>query len=108
MSPRFASVSADGEPHLVPVTFAVLGDRIVFVVDDKAKTTTRLRRLDNIRAIVTTVDSGCHSRDACLYGCVTWMTSATPGSASMRDASTRPSLPTSPTAVRCAPGIGLA
>lgn len=47
---RFASVSADGEPHLVPVTFAVLGDRIVFVVDDKPKTTTRLRRLDNIRA----------------------------------------------------------
>lgn len=47
---RLASVSADGAPHLVPVTFAVLGDRVVFVVDDKPKTTTRLRRLDNIRA----------------------------------------------------------
>lgn len=47
---RLATVSADGVPHLVPVTFAVLGDRIVFVVDDKPKSTTRLRRLDNIAA----------------------------------------------------------
>lgn len=47
---RLATVSADGVPHLVPVTFAVLGERVVFVVDDKPKTTTRLRRLDNIAA----------------------------------------------------------
>ncbi|WP_029136948.1 TIGR03668 family PPOX class F420-dependent oxidoreductase [Nakamurella lactea] len=47
---RLATVSADGTPHLVPVTFAVVGDRIVFVVDDKPKTTTRLRRLANIAA----------------------------------------------------------
>ena len=47
---RLATVSAAGVPHLVPVTFAVLGERIVFVVDDKPKTTTRLRRLDNIAA----------------------------------------------------------
>lgn len=65
---RLATVSADGVPHLVPVTFAVLGnvprppagggvprppaggERIVFVVDDKPKSTTRLRRLDNIAA----------------------------------------------------------
>lgn len=46
---RLATVSAAGLPHLVPVTFAVLGGRIVFVVDDKPKSTTRLRRLDNIR-----------------------------------------------------------
>ncbi|MEU4559408.1 TIGR03668 family PPOX class F420-dependent oxidoreductase [Actinoplanes sp. NPDC023936] len=45
---RLATVSADGAPHLVPVTFAVLGERIVFVVDHKPKSTTRLRRLDNI------------------------------------------------------------
>lgn len=45
---RLATVSAAGVPHLVPVTFAVLGERIVFVVDDKPKSTTRLRRLDNI------------------------------------------------------------
>src|SRR2546425_6174692 len=36
------------------------------------------------------------------------MTSCTPGSPSSREASTRPSLPTSPTAVRCEPGIGCA
>jgi len=47
---RLATVSAQGVPHLVPVTFAVLGERIVFVVDDKPKTTTRLRRLENIAA----------------------------------------------------------
>ncbi|MGE3288789.1 MAG: TIGR03668 family PPOX class F420-dependent oxidoreductase [Pseudonocardia sp.] len=47
---RLATVSAAGVPHLVPVTFAVLGDRVVFAVDDKPKSTTRLRRLDNIAA----------------------------------------------------------
>lgn len=47
---RLATVSADGVPHLVPVTFAVTGERIVFVVDDKPKTSWRLRRLDNIAA----------------------------------------------------------
>ncbi len=47
---RLATVSAAGVPHLVPVTFAVLGERIVFVVDDKPKSTTRLRRLSNIAA----------------------------------------------------------
>ncbi len=47
---RLATVSASGVPHLVPVTFALLGQRVVFVVDDKPKSTTRLRRLDNIAA----------------------------------------------------------
>jgi len=47
---RLATVSAAGVPHLVPITFAVLGERIVFVIDDKPKSTTRLRRLDNIAA----------------------------------------------------------
>jgi PPOX class probable F420-dependent enzyme len=47
---RLATVSAAGVPHLVPVTFAVLGSRIVFAVDHKPKSTTRLRRLDNMRA----------------------------------------------------------
>ena len=47
---RLATVSAAGVPHLVPVTFAVLGERVAFVVDDKPKSTTRLRRLDNIAA----------------------------------------------------------
>lgn len=47
---RLATVSAAGVPHLVPITFALLEERIVFVVDDKPKSTTRLRRLDNIVA----------------------------------------------------------
>lgn len=47
---RLATVSASCVPHLVPVTFALLGQRVVFVIDDKPKSTTRLRRLDNIAA----------------------------------------------------------
>src|SRR5665647_2933323 len=57
-------------------------------------------------AIVTSVFSWRHSRDTCLYGRETWMISATPSSDSKRDPSTRPSLPTRPTVVRCAPGMG--
>jgi PPOX class probable F420-dependent enzyme len=45
---RLATVNVDGSPHLVPVTFAVDGDEIVFAVDHKPKSTTALRRLDNI------------------------------------------------------------
>ena len=45
---RLATVGADGLPHLVPVCFAVLGDRIVTAVDHKPKRTTLLRRLANI------------------------------------------------------------
>ena len=47
---RLATVDAGGEPHLVPVCFALVGDRIVSVVDAKPKRTTDLRRLANIRA----------------------------------------------------------
>jgi PPOX class probable F420-dependent enzyme len=39
---------ADRQPHLVPVTFALVGDVVVSAVDHKPKTTTRLRRLANI------------------------------------------------------------
>ncbi|WP_103352684.1 TIGR03668 family PPOX class F420-dependent oxidoreductase [Amycolatopsis sp. CA-128772] len=45
---RLATVSASGVPHLVPVTFAVRGDVVVFAVDHKPKTTVALRRLRNI------------------------------------------------------------
>jgi PPOX class probable F420-dependent enzyme len=45
---RLATASAAGVPHLVPVTFAVSGDEIVFAVDHKPKSTTALRRLANI------------------------------------------------------------
>ncbi len=48
---RMATVSADGGPHLVPVTFALLmGDLLVIAVDHKPKRTTALRRLENIAA----------------------------------------------------------
>jgi PPOX class probable F420-dependent enzyme len=49
---RLATVSAAGEPHLVPVTFATAPDPaervVVIAVDHKPKTTTDLRRLHNI------------------------------------------------------------
>jgi PPOX class probable F420-dependent enzyme len=35
-------------PHLVPVTFAVEGNRVVIGIDQKPKSTTSLRRLRNI------------------------------------------------------------
>ena len=37
---RLATVRADGTPHVVPVCFAIDGDRIVSVVDHKPKATT--------------------------------------------------------------------
>lgn len=47
---RLATADVDAVPHVVPVTFAVDGDAIVFAVDHKPKTTTALRRLRNIAA----------------------------------------------------------
>src|SRR5205814_4381034 len=47
---RLATLSPDGRPHVVPVTFAVDGDVIYSAVDAKPKTTTRLARLRNITA----------------------------------------------------------
>lgn len=46
---RLASVSGDGRPHLVPVTFALAGDLLYTAVDAKPKSTPDLRRLRNIR-----------------------------------------------------------
>lgn len=47
---RMATVSADGGPHLVPVVFVAVGDVVFTAVDDKPKSTRRLRRLANIAA----------------------------------------------------------
>lgn len=50
---RLATNNADGTPHLVPVTVAMVGpqrDRIGFVIDHKPKSTKALRRLANIAA----------------------------------------------------------
>lgn len=47
---RLASISPDGRPHIVPVTFALNQDVIYTVIDAKPKTTRDLRRLSNIRS----------------------------------------------------------
>ena len=45
---RMATVSGDGSPHLVPMTFVLDGTTLISAVDHKPKGTTALRRLDNI------------------------------------------------------------
>ncbi|MFC1416967.1 TIGR03668 family PPOX class F420-dependent oxidoreductase [Streptacidiphilus cavernicola] len=45
---RLATVSGTGEPHMVPITFALDGDHLYFAVDHKPKASTDLRRLRNI------------------------------------------------------------
>ncbi len=45
---RLATADAGGRPHLVPVVFALEGDRVYTVVDAKPKRTTALRRLRNV------------------------------------------------------------
>ncbi len=47
---RLATVRPDGSPHVVPITFALVGDSIVSAVDHKPKKTTSLQRLRNIEA----------------------------------------------------------
>ena len=42
------TLDVDGSPHLVPIVFALDGDRIVTGVDHKPKTTLALKRLANI------------------------------------------------------------
>lgn len=46
---RLATIRRDGSPRLVPVTFALVDDRLCFAVDEvKPKRDTRLARLDDI------------------------------------------------------------
>lgn len=47
---RLATVGPDAAPHLVPVTFAVDGERIVTAIDAKPKRGGRPRRLANVAA----------------------------------------------------------
>ena len=47
---RLATVRPDGRPHVVPITFALHGEKIVSAIDHKPKTTTNLQRLKNIEA----------------------------------------------------------
>ena len=45
-----ATADADGIPHIVPITFALIGDTLYWAVDQKPKKTSSLKRLDNIAA----------------------------------------------------------
>ena len=47
---RLATVSRDGRPHIVPITFAVGDNALYFAVDRKPKSTALLQRLRNIEA----------------------------------------------------------
>jgi PPOX class probable F420-dependent enzyme len=69
---RLATADAAGRPHLVPVVFAVDGDRVYSVVDAKPKRTTALRRLANVAenpAVALLVD---HYDDA-EWGALWWV-----------------------------------
>lgn len=47
---RLATVSAEGQPHLVPVCLALVGDIAYIAVDHKPKRRTELRRTANLLA----------------------------------------------------------
>jgi PPOX class probable F420-dependent enzyme len=47
---RLATAGPDGRPHIVPVVFAVEGDRIYSGIDEKPKKGSELKRLKNIAA----------------------------------------------------------
>lgn len=46
---RLASVGAGGRPHIVPIVFALDGETIYSVVDEKPKRTAQLKRIENLR-----------------------------------------------------------
>lgn len=45
---HLVTVRPEGAPHIVPVTFAIVGSRVVTAIDHKPKSTVRLQRLANI------------------------------------------------------------
>ena len=47
-SAHLATADAHGQPHIVPVTFAVDGDHVYIAIDSKPKRSTDLKRLRNI------------------------------------------------------------
>jgi PPOX class probable F420-dependent enzyme len=47
---RLATADQQGRPHVVPICFALDGDRLYSAVDHKPKRRPQLRRLDNLRA----------------------------------------------------------
>jgi len=46
---RLATADSSGQPHLVPIVFALEDDHVYSAVDAKPKRTTALRRLANVR-----------------------------------------------------------
>jgi PPOX class probable F420-dependent enzyme len=46
---RLATVDPGGRPHLVPITFALVGDTLYTAVDAKPKRFRTLRRIENAR-----------------------------------------------------------
>lgn len=45
---HLVTVRPNGQPHVVPVTYALAGNSVVTMIDHKPKTTDRLQRLINI------------------------------------------------------------
>ena len=45
-----STASAEGDPHLQPVVFQVVADSVYIAIDEKPKTTLRLKRLTNIES----------------------------------------------------------
>lgn len=50
---HFASITPKGMPHVVAVTFVVIGLNVVHMIDEKPKTTQRLQRLRNVETTPT-------------------------------------------------------
>ena len=46
---RLATIDPDGCPHLVPIVFVIHGQTLYTAVDDKPKSSHRLRRIENAR-----------------------------------------------------------
>ena len=48
---RFATASAGGQPHVVPICYALTGDTLYFTIDEKPKRQSgaSLKRLANLR-----------------------------------------------------------
>jgi PPOX class probable F420-dependent enzyme len=47
---RLATTDSSGQPHVVPITFALADDRLVWAVDHKPKATVDLKRVRNLTA----------------------------------------------------------
>ena len=46
---RLATITPEGRPHIIPVTFAIQHDSLYIAIDHKPKTTENLQRIKNIK-----------------------------------------------------------